>query len=237
LTIFKIRPISLFLLIISMATHLWAFTPTAGMAGEPLYSGEVVQSLQVGGYTYMLVSVSDRAQIWVAVPKTNVQVADFVDVPAGLPMANFYSKTLDQEFELIYFVDQIVNHSESSVEVSASRLNNDELQQKIATRVSSDEALGLETLFADKINLDGQTIIVAGVVVKYSAQIMGTNWLHIQDGTQGDSGSYDLTITSDDQVDVGDVVLVEGVVILNKNIGDGYHFDIILEGAKVRVRN
>lgn len=236
---FKILPTSLLLVIIFITTNVWAFSPIAepGKEGEPLYSGEVVQVLQVGGYTYLLVAVTDSAQIWAAVPKTDAQIGDFIDVPSGLPMANFHSQTLDREFELIYFVDQIVNHSEPSVANVTSQADNETIQQKIATRITNDEALSLEALFADKDKLEGQTVFVTGVVVKYSAAIMGTNWLHIQDGTLNGTRSYDLTITSDDQVAVGDVVVAEGVVTLNKNIGDGYHFEIIVENAQIRVQN
>jgi hypothetical protein len=61
---------------------------------------------------------------------------------------------------------------------------------------------------------------------------MGKNWVHIQDGTEY-NGQYDLTITTQEKVNVGDVVVFEGIISLNKDFGFGYAYDILMENAKV----
>jgi len=59
---------------------------------------------------------------------------------------------------------------------------------------------------------------------------MGRNWVHIQDGTS--AGKYfDLTITTQDVVETGDVVVFSGKVVLNKDFGAGYQYDLIMEEA------
>ena len=59
---------------------------------------------------------------------------------------------------------------------------------------------------------------------------MNKNWIHIQDGTDF-SGKFDLTVTSDKEVSVGDIVTLEGKIALNKDLGYGYFFDVIMEDA------
>jgi hypothetical protein len=75
-----------------------------------------------------------------------------------------------------------------------------------------------------------------GKVVKFSPQIMGKNWLHIQDGT-GDAtaGTNDLTVTTAADAQVGDTVLVTGMVTLDKDFGYGYKYNVIVEDAKIDV--
>ena len=61
---------------------------------------------------------------------------------------------------------------------------------------------------------------------------MGKNWIHIQDGT-GAKGTNDLTITTKNIVKLGDIILVEGTLELDKDFGSGYKYDIIIEDAKI----
>jgi hypothetical protein len=60
---------------------------------------------------------------------------------------------------------------------------------------------------------------------------MKKNWAHIQDGTDFE-GNYDLTITTADEIQVGDVVLFEGKISLKKDFGSGYFYEVIMEDAK-----
>ena len=101
-----------------------------------------------------------------------------------------------------------------------------------------DKAEGGRTIaevYAEKDQLEGETIVFRGKVVKSNAGIMGKNWLHIRDGS-GAEGTNDLTVTTIEVLpNVGDTVLVSGVVELNKDFGMGYQYDIIIEDADVTV--
>ena len=70
--------------------------------------------------------------------------------------------------------------------------------------------------------------------MKYSAGIMGRNWIHLQDGT-GDAaaGTNDLTVTSSATTAVGDTILVQGSVAVDKDFGAGYRYAVIVEDASV----
>ena len=61
---------------------------------------------------------------------------------------------------------------------------------------------------------------------------MQKNWIHLQDGTAA-GDKFDITITSTQEVKVGDMITVEGQIALNKDFGYGYFYDVIMENAKI----
>lgn len=82
---------------------------------------------------------------------------------------------------------------------------------------------------------DGQPVVVRGKVVKFLSGIMGKNWIHVRDGSGShEKGDNDITITTNDTVAVGSVVLVSGVLHVNKDFGAGYSYPVIIEEAKVK---
>jgi hypothetical protein len=90
-------------------------------------------------------------------------------------------------------------------------------------------------VFAEKDQLAGQPVVFRGKVVKSNPDIMGKNWLHVRDGS-GAEGTNDLTVTTAGAVpNVGDTVVVKGVLSLDKDFGMGYQYDVIVEDAEVTV--
>jgi len=78
--------------------------------------------------------------------------------------------------------------------------------------------------------LAGKTVILTGKVVKFMPEIMNKNWIHLQDGTSL-NGFNDITITSLAKVKVDEIVSLKGTVVLNKDLGSGYKYDILIEDA------
>ncbi|HRH64786.1 MAG TPA: hypothetical protein PLU53_00665 [Bacteroidia bacterium] len=62
---------------------------------------------------------------------------------------------------------------------------------------------------------------------------MNKNWIHIQDGTEY-SGKFDLVVTSEQNFKEGDIVTIEGKILLDKDFGSGYSFDVIMEEARLK---
>jgi hypothetical protein len=91
-------------------------------------------------------------------------------------------------------------------------------------------------IYAQKAELKGTRVKLRAKVVKFSTQIMERNWLHIQDGT-GAEETADLTVTAPvaTVAKVGDTVLVEGTLAVDKDFGAGYAYAVILEDAQVTV--
>jgi len=88
-------------------------------------------------------------------------------------------------------------------------------------------------IWSKRASLKGQKVAVRGKVVKATNGVMGKNWLHVRDGT-GEGQTSDLTVASDDTAAVGDTVLVTGVVNTDKDLGAGYHYDVIVEDAQIK---
>lgn len=62
---------------------------------------------------------------------------------------------------------------------------------------------------------------------------MDKNWVHIQDGTNF-KGKFDLTVTTDREFKIGDVVTFEGRISLNKDFGYGYYYEVLMENGIVK---
>jgi hypothetical protein len=77
-------------------------------------------------------------------------------------------------------------------------------------------------------------VSVRGVVVKVNDGVMGRKWIHLRDGT-GDParGTHDLTVTSTDVVAVSDAITVTGIARLDRDVGTGYAYALLLEDARV----
>jgi hypothetical protein len=219
--------------------------PTAG--GK---SGKVIETMNSGGYTYVLVDTGSE-KVWAAAPEFQVKVGDPVAIPEGMPMTNYHSKTLNRDFEMVYFVDGIMVGGQVAAPSAAPTAAPGEAKmpeghppltvqsaQKNGVDVSGIKKVeGGQTVadvFAGKANLAGKDVKVRGKVVKFSPGIMGKNWIHLQDGT-GKEGANDLTITTSETVKVGDTVVVAGKVSTDKDFGYGYKYDVILEDAKLTV--
>ena len=73
----------------------------AVQAGGAL-SGKVVETMNSGGYTYVLLENSGK-KLWIALPDSKVKVGQQLTCQPGMEMKNFTSKTLNRTFESIIF--------------------------------------------------------------------------------------------------------------------------------------
>lgn len=92
--------------------------------------------------------------------------------------------------------------------------------------------ISISALYSDKKSNNGKVLKVKGIVTKFNSEIMGKNWVHIQDGTEAE-GSFDLTITTPQIVAYGDTVTFEGKIALEKDFGYGYFYNVIMEDGKL----
>lgn len=219
--------------------------PAADAAAAPAAqakTGTVVETMNSGGYTYVQVDTGSE-KIWAAAPELAVQVGDPVMVPEGMLMTNHESKTLGRTFEQIYFVDAIlVGGAQASTPQAAGDAKMPEGHPPIGAPATQEidfsgvkKAANGQTvgeIFANKEKLAGKEVVLRGKVVKFSPEIMGKNWLHVQDGT-GTAESNDLTITTSSAAKVGDIVLVTGKLVADKDFGYGYKYALIVEDATV----
>jgi hypothetical protein len=84
---------------------------------------------------------------------------------------------------------------------------------------------------AHRQDLNGKTVEVRGRVTKANHGILDRNWLHLRDS----SGEADLVVTTSGQAQKGDLVRAKGVVALDRDVGAGYKYELLIENATVVV--
>jgi len=194
----------------------------------------VKEAMNAAGYTYMLVS-EGRMEQWLAVNEMDVNIGTTYYYQGGLKMSNFKSRELDRVFESIIFVDQVsleppLPPEEASLSSAHSSTIPDE-KLDISVEVA-EGGISIAELVSEKASFDGKTVRIRGQVTKYNPDIMDKNWIHLQDGTEYD-GTFDLTITSDVVVEIGQMLTFEGKIALDRDFGFGYFYEIIMEEAKI----
>ena len=88
-------------------------------------------------------------------------------------------------------------------------------------------------IYTQRTQLAEHSVAVRGKVVKATNGVLGKNWLHLRDGS-GNGQSADLTVASTDTAPVGETVVFVGTVRLDRDLGAGYHYDVIVEDAKLQ---
>ena len=192
---------------------------------------EVNEVIQTSKYTYLKVK-ENFSERWVAVAKQEIKTGDVFYYDKALQMNNFQSKELDRTFDVIYFVNQISKTplSESptgSIPAHTGKIDSEKAKVNIN---KADGEITVAQIFENRDKFASEEFEIRGVVVKVNKQVMGKNWIHIQDGTNHE-GSFDLTVTSQELAETGDEVTFKGKLTLNKNFGSGYFYDVIMEEA------
>lgn len=83
---------------------------------------------------------------------------------------------------------------------------------------------------ATRAALNGKRVTIRAQVVKVTRNVMGTNWIHLRDGTgSADDQSNDVLVTSRDVPGVGDVVTARGAVRTDVELGSGYAYKVLVE--------
>ncbi|MDT8387324.1 MAG: hypothetical protein RQ736_07410 [Thiogranum sp.] len=212
------------------------FTAGTSHAAPNQIRGEVTEVIEAAGYTYAEVDTGEE-KVWAAAATTPVEVGDTIAFTTEMPMRNFHSSSMNRDFPLIYFVKSFTT-GEPGAQGATTGMALPHAGSKAAPASGSvadvDKVEGGNTIaevYADGQKLAGKTLRVRGQVTKFTPNVMGTNWIHIEDG----SSESDLTVTTDSKVSVGAVVVIEGPLTLDKDFGHGYVYPAIVEGASVIV--
>ncbi|MBU2553669.1 MAG: SH3-like domain-containing protein [Bacteroidetes bacterium] len=196
---------------------------------------KVAEVIQTSNYTYLDVEENGK-RYWMAIAKNNVAPGQLMYYNSGLPMSNFESKELDRIFEQILFVQVVSdnpNPESTLAPMERAMVNKSAGEKKQVEIAPVTGGLTLEQVYDQREQLAGKEIVVKGIVTKYNPAILNRNWLHIQDGTEKGK-NYDLTITTNDETKVGEIVVFKGTLNLNVDFGSGYAYDLILENATLQ---
>lgn len=208
----------------------------AAPATANFHTAVVQEVVQATEYTYLNVKEGDTT-CWVAVTKREIPKGSTITYAPDVEMKDFFSKDLQRTFESVYFVSAVSMQGEGAMGAAMpmtghqAATSSDKLTEVIDP---VDGGISIADLYGNVATHGGQSVKIRGKVTKVNMAILGKNWIHVQDGTEG-AGKYDLTVTTKDVAKVGDVVVVEGGITLNKDFGSGYKYDVIMEDASCTV--
>ncbi len=197
------------------------------------HSVVVNEVLPTEKYVYLNVTEGDETY-WVATLKTEVEVGETYFYRGGLMKTNFESKEYDRVFDKVILVSNVVKTDHSQTMTSDKPLLPPAKAKEPRTYTSDVQVEGsikISELVKNASDYDGKMVQLTGTCVKINPNIMGRNWIHLKDGSKDD---YDMVITSDEVVPEGSTVTLNGKVVLNKDFGAGYKYDLIVEGAVVQ---
>lgn len=233
----NLRTFSL-LLATLFTTAAWSASPPVTGAPAAVLSGEVLETKDAAGYTYLRLKTKD-GETWAAVNQSVVKKGAKVTIENTSVMKNFESKTLKQTFPSIVFGDL----AGTGVANAAANPHTGVVKPVDTTPIKVAKATGANAYTVAEVvtkatALKDKPVKVSGKVVKFNAGIMGKNWVHLRDGSgaQTDS-SNDILVTTMAQAKLGDVVTVSGVVRNDKDFGAGYSYKVLIEDATLAAAN
>jgi hypothetical protein len=190
----------------------------------------VKEVLNANAYTYLLATEGEK-EYWIAVPKTDVKVGKTYTYEGGVEMKKFESKDLKRTFDSVFFVEGLTDPNPPAATETAKTLPKATSSTQLSKGITlAKGGISIFDLYSTKDKLAGKTVILSGKVVKFMPEIMNKNWIHLQDGTSL-NGFNDITITTLAKVKVDEIVTLKGTVVLNKDLGSGYKYEILIEDA------
>lgn len=230
-----------------------AKAPKKAKKTELVIQGKVAEKIDVSTYSYLrLKNDSSKEDNWVAVPRTDIALNTPVKLNNPIPMFGFKSKELKRSFDRLYFgilpqqakevADNTKGHWLPGMKGGAPHHGDTnaaedaplDLSKIKIKKAEGNNAVTVSELYSKKSELNSKTITVRGKIIKYTPEILGSNWVHIADGTGTlKEKNFDLTIITKDKAKLGDTVLVTGKVILEKKL-EPYYFPIAVEDAQLK---
>ncbi len=226
-----------------IAPELTPTRPAPQPAGR--VTGRVLETMNAAGYTYVRLDTGSGER-WAAVRETKVKKGSTVTIDAEMVAENFESKTLGRKFDKIIFgvladgttpaapAQPAAMPMGSAMGTPAQHMSGgapiaDVKVEKAASGRTVAEIWAARTALSDK------PVVVRGKVVKFLGGILGRNWIHLRDGSGSrEKGNDDLTVTTTEVANVGDIVTVSGTVHIDKDFGAGYRYPVIIEDASLK---
>lgn len=204
--------------------------------------GEVLEVQNVEGYSYLRLKTA-QGDTWAAVPTAKVKKGDKVTVAEPMVMNNFESKALKRKFDKVVFGTLAGDKAVAAAPAAAPKMGGPHAQAPKAAeapdpkvpKASGPEARTVGEIMAGPDALKEKTVLVRAKIVKINSGIQGLNWVHLRDGSgSAASGTNDLIVTTKEELKVGDIVTMKGVVRTDKNLGAGYVYKVLVEEGKTQ---
>lgn len=229
------------IIVLFIATSAMAAGEAIGEQAEAgVVKGEVLEVINVDTFTYMRLN-THAGEIWGAVMSAPVKKGSVVAIKDAIVMKDFESKILKRKFPTILFgnLAGAPNPTGSSAAMpmglGSTFLALSQKWKSNAPKIAKSgdpDAMSVADIVKGAAKLEGKSVVVSGKVVKYNADIMGRNWIHLQDGSGSEKElSNDILVTSTVPVQLGDVVTFRGQVRTDQDFGAGYAYKVLIEAA------
>jgi hypothetical protein len=228
-----------------LAAHAAWAAGDASPPAAPSVKGEVLEVLDTDAFTYMRLKTA-KGETWAAVSKAAVKKGEQVTIDNPTVMQNFQSKSLKRTFDTIV-MGRLAGAPGAPAPASAAASPHagvDMSQFHGGAGKAPDVAIGkvakaegpsgrtIAEVYANRAALKDKPVTIRARVVKVTPGVMGKNWVHLRDGSGAAAdGSNDLVATSKDEPKVGDLVVAKGTVKTDVNLGSGYAYKVLVEGA------
>jgi len=225
-----------------VSSFVWAGEMSAPNSHSAGIKGKVLEVINVENFTYLRLQ-TQRSETWAAVISASTKKGETVTIENAIVMKNFESKSLKKTFPSILFGSLANSSGKAEAQAKPRALemisplipNKLEVGDEHIAKARGKNARTVADVVRMGAKLKGQTVLVHGKIVKYNAQIMGKNWLHLRDGSgTAADGTNDILVTTESEANVGDVVTVKGVVNTDQDFGAGYDYKVLIEDAKIQ---
>lgn len=214
------------------ATGTANLAASTSSSSSDMHQVTAVEILEAERYTYLKVKEGVNT-FWIATAKFDAKVGNEYFYRGGLLKTDFESLEHKKVFDKIYLVSEIIDAA-AHPGSNGGMVNTPPADMNFKESKNVAGAIKLSELIAQKTKYSGKQVTVSGEVVKANYGIMGKNWYHIQDGTKSGGKNCDFTITSAENLPMGAKVGFVGKLVLNKDFGSGYKYDILMEDAKLK---
>ena len=190
---------------------------------------KALEILESDRYSYLRV-LEGEDEYWIATIKGSYVEGESYIYGDGLYKTDYFSTEFNRSFERIYLVSDLraknaPKQGASSIDKLVGIEQSSPLSEADYERVGS---IKIKDLVANSDKYANKEIQITAQVVKVNPAIMDRNWLHLKDGTFDD---FDLVATSLEGVPAGHIVTIKGTLVLDRDFGAGYHYDLIIENA------
>ena len=201
----------------------------------------VAETFNAGNYTYLKLD-EDGKEVWLASQPIKVSAGEKVEYIGGIPMKDFHSRSLNRTFESIRLITRIKVLDRDSGKTEPEKKgadNHDSAPEKPKTASApqkgeiekAENGKTVDEIFSEREDLKDKEVVLRAKVIKVSTKILGMNWITLSDGT-GTAPDNKITATTSEEINLGDVLTVRGVVKNNVNIGSGYNYKAMIGDAK-----
>jgi len=218
-------------------------------------SGVILEKLDATPDSYLRLQ-TDQGEVWAKVPMADLETGSSVKIVRAQEMRQWDSPKLQRTFDRLYLgqletqgqpISPGTIHGGAIAEAPQGMAQ--AMGQMGETGVSAgisvpklDRAPGTDGRTVAEIVINGlslkdKTVSVRGQVVRATQglkvpNVIGGTWIHIQDGS-GDQtkGTHDLTLATDEAVNVGDILVLQGKVTIDDSGFLGGR--VIVQNAKI----